>query len=200
MTNQIAVGMKSGRREVGTAELIVIRHGATASPGTLNGRTDVGLATRPAPLAFDPGVLWTSPARRARETVAGLFPGREAQEDVRLWEQDFGVWDGVAYSDLPDTGDLSLEALAALKADGGESHIEMAARVRPVLEAASGLALTEDTRVTIVAHAGTVRAALALATGSEAAGLAFQIAHLGATRFRCYPGGLAVLSVNEVLA
>ena len=199
MTNQIAVGMKSGRRDLGPAELIVIRHGETDSPGTLNGRTDVRLAALPAPLAFDPGVLWTSPARRARETVAGLFPGREAREDARLWEQDFGVWDGAAYSDLPDTGDLSLPELSALKVEGGESYAEMVARVRPALEAASAQALNEETRVTVVAHAGTVRAALSLAMGSEAEALAFQIAHLGSTRFRCYPGGLAVLSVNEVL-
>lgn len=178
----------------------MIRHGATDSPGTLNGRTDVGLAARPAPVSFNPGVLWVSPARRARETAAGLFPGWEAREDARLREQDFGTWDGVAYGELPDTGDLSLDALAGLKAEGGESHAEMVARVRPALETASAQALKEGTRVTVVAHAGTVRAALALAMGSEAAALAFQIAHLGATRFRCYSGGLAVLSVNEVFA
>ena len=182
-----------------TAELILIRHGETDSPDTLNGRTDVGLAARPGPVALDVGAVWVSPASRARETAAGLFPGRGVTEDERLWEQDFGVWDGVAYADLPDFGELSLADLAILKSENGESFSEMVGRVRPALEAAAALALQQERRVAIVAHAGTVRSALAVAMRAEAAALAFQVPYLGATRLRCHPGGFAVTAVNEVL-
>ena len=199
MTNQIVIGMESGRGKLGEAELILIRHGETDSPGALNGRTDVGLAERPTALTFDPGTLWSSPAKRALETAGGLFPGQAVKQDHRLWEQDFGAWDGVPFDALPDTGNLSLEELAVLQPEGGESHKQMLARISPALQEAIQVAVSSDTRVTIVAHAGTVRAALFLAMKSEAAPLAFQIAHLRATRFRCYPGGLAVRSVNEVL-
>lgn len=178
----------------------MIRHGATDSPAALNGRTDVGLAEQPSALSFDPGMLWVSPARRARETAEGMFPGRDMREDARLWEQDFGVWDGKPFSELPDTGRLTLDELAQLRADDGESHVDMLARVQPALEEAVSVAISRSARVTIVAHAGTVRAALALAMKAGAATLAFQIEHLRATRFRCYSGGMAVRSVNETLA
>ncbi|MEM6761218.1 MAG: histidine phosphatase family protein, partial [Pseudomonadota bacterium] len=76
---------------------------------------------------------------------------------------------------------------------------DMLARVQPAIREAADLAIAENTRVAIVAHAGTVRAALALAMETAAPALAFQVTHLGAARFRCFPGGLAVTVVNEVL-
>lgn len=191
--------MKSGCGALRGGELIIIRHGATDSPGTLNGRTDVGLAATPKPLALEIGAVWVSPARRARETAAGLFPGIAPVEDARLWEQDFGVWDGRAFADIPDVGELSREDLAALRAEGGESFHDMVARVRPALEEAAALAQNTAHPVAVVAHAGIARVALAMAMGADAAALAYQIAHLGATRLTCYPGGFAVTAVNERL-
>lgn len=186
-------------RALQSGELIIIRHGATDSPGTLNGRTDVGLAAVPEPVGLEIGALWVSPARRARATAVGLFPGVTAHEDERLWEQDFGVWDGRDLADIPDVGELSRAELAALKAEGGESFHDLVARVRPALEAASVLAMGMGRPVVVVAHAGIVRVALSMAMGVEAAALAFQIGHLGATRLTCYPGGFAVKAVNERL-
>lgn len=182
------------------AELILIRHGPTLRPEALHGRTDIGLKARPAPVSLEIEGLWVSPAARARETAMGLFPGATPREDARLWEQDFGSWEGMLYSDLPDVGALPRDELAVLTGEGGESFSSMVARVRPALEEAASEAIGRGSRVAVVAHAGTVRAALTLAMGEVSAALAFQIAHLGATRFRCYPGGLAVTAVNEVLA
>ncbi len=183
-----------------TGELILIRHGKTDSPGRLNGRTDVGLSAQPGRLKMPVATVWTSPARRARQTGEALFPGVSLQEDARLWEQDFGSWDGMAYAELPDLGDLSRAELADLKSDGGESFRDMVRRVRPAVEVLAETALSEQWPVVIVAHAGTVRAALACATGDVEGALAFEIDHLRATRLRCYSGGLAVTSVNEALA
>lgn len=183
-----------------TGELIIIRHGPTVSPGTLNGRTDVSLAVRPAPVALDIAALWVSPAARARDTAMGLFPGVAQRQDHRLWEQDFGVHDGMAFADLPDTGRLSKAELADLMPEGGESFRDMVRRVRPALEEAASAARAETRPVAVVAHAGIVRVALAMALGDTPAALAFQVSHLGATRLTCFEDGFAITAVNERLA
>ncbi len=181
-------------------ELIVIRHGKTVSPETLNGRNDVALAQQPEPVSLKIGALWVSPAIRARETAAGLFPDHKQKIDARLWEQDFGVMDGMAFADLPDIGVLSKPELADLKAEGGESFHDMAARAEPALREAAALALDSDAPVAVVAHAGIVRVALAMAMEAAPAALAYQIAYEGATRLSCFEGGFAVTAVNERLS
>lgn len=180
------------------AELILIRHGPTDAPGRLHGRSDPGLAEAPARAAFAVDAIRVSPARRARATAEALWPGTELREDARLWEQDFGDWDGLAYADLPDLGELGREALADHAPPGGESFAGMAARVATALREAGA---TAEGRVAVVAHAGTVRAGLALALGDTPAALAFEVDHLSATRLRCLPGGgFSVIAVNEALA
>lgn len=185
------------------SELILIRHGATDRPGHLCGRTDVGLADVPvmpngAALA-DSQTIWVSPARRARQTATGLWPDRVLHEDARLWEQNFGAWDGLPYSEVPDVGVLSPAALAELKAEGGESFADVVARVEPALQEAGQAALAQGP-ICIVAHAGVIRAGLALAIGHVPGGLAFQVDHLSVTRLRWTAHhGFAVISVNETL-
>lgn len=183
------------------AELILIRHGATEAPGRLHGRSDPGLAVRPGPSSLGVAAVWTSPALRARETAAALWPDVPACEDARLWEQDFGVWDGLPYSDLPDLGDLDRDALARHAPEAGESYLTMVARVLPALREAAEAALSAGGAVAVVGHAGTVRAGLALALADPSEALAFEVGYLAATRLRCLPGGrFAVISVNGVLA
>lgn len=184
---------------MGKAELILIRHGVTDSPGTLNGRTDVGLAETPSQVSLELEALYVSPAKRAVATAKGLFPGVAQIEDPRLWEQNFGAWDGMPFADVPDVGPLSRDELAGLKAEGGESFAEMVARARSALVEIADVSLELGGLVGVVAHAGTVRAALAVAMGDVPGALAFEVAHLGATRLRVFEGGLAVKTVNEVL-
>lgn len=180
--------------EFATNELLLIRHAPVAEPGRLCGRTDPpahvpGVAALRARLAGVERVL-TSPARRCRQTADALWPGRAIPDDARLWEQDFGRFDGARLGDLPDLGPLPLAALAAWRYPDGESFLDMAARVRDVIEAPS------EGPLAIVAHAGTVRAALGLALGDVARGLAFEIAPLSLTRLRRYEGGLSIVQTN----
>ena len=107
------------------------------------------------------------------------------REDARLWEQDFGDWDGRPYADLPDIGNLDRAALADHRPKGGESFADMVARVAPALREAGRQAREADAPIAVVAHAGTVRAGLALATGDMPGALAFEVGHLSATRLRC---------------
>lgn len=189
--------------EISASELFLIRHGPTDMPGHLCGRTDAGLAANVTfPQKFALGrvtSIWTSPAVRARDTAKGLWPGRNCRHDARLWEQDFGDWDGLAYADVPDMGELSGNALADLAAPGGESFRDVVTRVRPAIRAAADDALATGP-VAIVAHAGVIRAALAVAMEDVAAALAFEVDHLSVTRLRCLPGGaLTIISVNGAL-
>lgn len=186
--------------KISSSELILIRHGASDQPGRLCGRTDAGLAEVP---GLPSGsrlaklqAIWTSPARRCRETAAGLWPGRAVHEDVRLWEQDFGAWDGLAHGELPDLGELSREELADLSGPGGESFSEVCGRVAPALREIGG----EGEAAVVVGHAGVIRAALALATGNVPGALAFEVDHLSVTRLRRLGDAYSVIAVNEVLA
>lgn len=189
-------------------ELLLIRHAPAATGGRLAGRLDVPLEPGAGPalaraaaalagMAGMPGVVRvvSSPALRCRQTAAALFPDHGATTDPRLWEQDFGAEDGMPLADLPDLGPLDRDALAARCPPGGESFAQMAARVASALRdlaAAAG-------PVAVVAHAGTVRAGLALALGSAPAALAFEVAPLSLTRLRCHPGGWSVAAVNLAL-
>lgn len=181
--------------------LYLIRHAPTVAQGRLCGRTDVDAITMADEVTARvrahvpvPSRVITSPARRCVQTHAMVF-GADAPPpptDPRLWEQDFGDHEDTPYADLPDIGVLAGDDLAAYCPPNGESFAAMCARVAPALvEAASG-----DGDVVIVAHAGTVRAALALAIGSPGPAMGFEVANLSVSTFRGYDGGLSVGSVN----
>jgi len=181
-------------------EVILVRHAPALTDGRLCGRTDVAAdctdrrrldALRAA--IGDPGRVLLSPALRCRQTAAALWPDLgEPDTDAALWEQDFGAWDGSRLTDVPDLGPLTPEELARHRPPNGESFADLCARVAPVLarQATGG-------RVTIVAHAGTVRAALALALGAVPPALSFDVAPLSMTRLQAFPGGgWSVAAVN----
>ncbi|MCV2864003.1 histidine phosphatase family protein [Albidovulum sediminicola] len=178
----------------------MIRHAPAITGGRLCGRTDVPADLRNAASIAalrkalgQPDHLSVSPALRCRQTLDAIWPDATATEDAALWEQDFGQWDGQPYSALPDIGALSGAALADHRPPGGESFADLCARAAPAI----GGAARRDGTVAIVAHAGIVRAALALALGSPGAALAFDVAPLSATRLRPLDGGgFGIISVN----
>lgn len=184
-----------------TTELLLIRHAPALSGGRLAGRSDVAAdCTDLQALAGLRAVIGTadhrviSPARRCVETAAALWTDLPAADtDARLWEQDFGDWEGLATQDLPDLGALPPEQLAAMRPPGGESFADLCARAAPALEALAA----RGGRVAVVAHAGTLRAALALALGNQSAALAFQLAPLSLTRLtRIHGTGWSIGAVN----
>ncbi len=173
---------------VDETRLILIRHAPALHEGRLAGRRDVAANLSDA-AQFDAlramlareGVTRrvSSPARRCVQTAGVLWPGQDASQDARLWEQDFGAWEGMAFADLPDLGNLSRADLAAHCPPGGESFTDLCARVTPALqEIASAPGV-----VAVVAHAGVIRAAL----GVGPAALGFEIAPLSVTMLRVFP-------------
>lgn len=172
-------------------ELLLIRHAPADDGSRLHGRRDVAavlpsatelVAVRRVIGRVDRVI--SSPALRCRQTAEALFPGQPATVEPRLWEQDFGAWEGKALADLPDLGPLTRDDLARHAPPGGESFAALYARCTPALTELAGT----GGRVALIAHAGTIRAALALAAGSVAAGLAFEIAPLSLTEIRCFGG------------
>ncbi len=176
------------------ADLIIIRHAASRPAGRIAGRLDVsaqlpedeilaGARRRLAELDVPSRVI-ASPARRCLESAAALCPKAAIQQDARLWEQDFGDWEGLESAAMPDLGMLNRAGIATFRPPSGESFLDVAARAGAALAeiAAAGSAL-------IFGHAGTVRAGLGLALGSAPLGLAFEVAPFSATRLRALPDG-----------
>ncbi len=188
--------------------LLLIRHARALTAGLLAGRLDVPASLPPEPALAQArrhlALLWeghpprlvTSPAQRCRQTALALFPDLQPATDARLQEQHFGAWEGLQTSALPDLGPLSRAALAAHRPPGGESFQDIAARAVPALRetAAQGPAI-------IFTHAGIIRAALGLALGDFAQGLAFEIAPFSVTLLTALPeGNWSVGFVNQPLA
>lgn len=158
--------------------LSILRHAPAVTQGRLAGRRDVpadcsdrdALARVRSRIGVTDHVI-CSPALRCRQTADALGLTPDAI-DPALWEQDFGAWEGLPYAELPDLGPLTTNQLAHHRPEAGESFVDLCARITPALRA-----LTRDTL--IVAHAGTVRAALSLVAGNGA--LSFAVAPLSLT-------------------
>ena len=187
---------------LGQTEIMLIRHAPALTEGRMAGRRDVASDCSDA-LAFAAlrgavGVVdhWRiSPALRCVQTAAVLWPDVAPSQDARLWEQDFGAWEGVAFADLPDLGVLTGAVLAAHRPPEGESFLDLYDRVTPALAEAAAL----GGRVVIIAHAGVIRAALGLALGAAELGLAFQVAPLSLTTIVALPGGaFSIAGVNRM--
>lgn len=150
--------------------MIFLRHPKPeAPPGLCYGRRD--LAPGPEAAAeiaralaetLPVGRVLASPARRCRglaEALAGR-DGVALEIDARLWELDFGAWEGRRWWDIPRAeSDPWAEDPWAVAPPGGETFAALHARVAAALaEAASGTAL--------VTHAGPIRAARMILTGA----------------------------------
>lgn len=107
-------------------------------------------------LAADPLPVYTSPARRARETAEVLAPAPRVVDDVR--ELDFGEADGLTYDEVaerwPALYEQWLAAPTGVVFPGGERFDDFRRRVVAALEGLHRPAL-------VVTHAGVIRTALA---------------------------------------
>jgi len=182
------------------AELTLIRHAPVVPDGRVYGRRDLAADCNDRAM-FDalraqvpvPGRLIHSPALRCVQTLSALWPGSAATPCPALREQDFGAGEGLCYTDLPDLGPLPRRELCDHRPPGGERLADRCARAAPALEE-----LARAGPATIVAHAGTIRAALALALGAVSGALAFEIAPLSVTRIACLPdGNFIIREVNS---
>lgn len=176
-----------------------LRHGPLAAPDRIAGQDEAALA--PWPLDAPPriplpqGAVWlTSPLGRCVASAAYLTSAPPTPEP-RLMEQHFGVWQGRRHADLADAPSYAdfWRDPAHATPPGGESFAQQCARVAAaVLDWGGRLASNGDGPCDVVAmaHAGTIRAALAQALGLDAAqALAFVVDPLSLTRIDLILGG-----------
>lgn len=178
----------------------LIRHGPIAPPhvGLINGQRDVAcdLSDRDRlawlAAALPPRALWlTSHLSRSQATAAAIDGSPPPRVDADLAEQAFGQWEGRSWEQLTPEAPRELARFWANPGErrppGGESFADMVARVQQAL--ARILAQDEHDQVVIVAHAGTVRAFLAVALDDLSAGLKFAVDPLSLTRMDAYVDG-----------
>ncbi|SDH86989.1 histidine phosphatase family protein [Roseospirillum parvum] len=204
--------------------LWLVRHApvAGADAGRINGQRDVPCDTTDRLALFAlAGALprgarvLCSPLTRCKATLAaaidsGFRPDGPETLEPDLMEQDFGAWAGKSWAELTDhpLARRMWAEPATTRPPDGESFADQVARVGPLLERI--VADTPGGDVVLVCHAGTIRAALAVALNVDpAAALAFQIDPLSLTRLDAYPadpapgkrrkldGGWAVVWVNR---
>ena len=125
-------------------KVALIRHSTPRiAPGICYGRLDVAVDLSAdeqtlGKLVSEPGLhgarrVWTSPAIRCRCLAEAITRSLSAplSVDHRLWELNFGVWEGQAWATI-DRADLDRWAASLLTCapPGGESGAELIARIR----------------------------------------------------------------------
>jgi broad specificity phosphatase PhoE len=158
--------------------LVLVRHGQSASNAAqaLAGRIDAPLTelgraqARLAGAALGDVVeLRSSSLRRARETAELLDAGSPSIDD-RFIEIDFGVHDGTPLSEVPPELWERFFADPSFRPEGGESLLDLEARVGEALEEAfseGGPARREDGDLVVVSHVSPIKAAVALVLGAS---------------------------------
>ena len=151
--------------------MIFLRHPVTeAVPGLCYGRMDLGLgagadaqiaaALENCPRAVS---IVSSPAVRCRALADPLASrdGVVASYDPRIWELDFGSWEGRMWDDIPRAeSDPWAADYWNIAPPGGESFARLCTRVGDVLAEV-------PTDSVVIAHAGVIRAARILLEGAS---------------------------------
>ena len=180
-----------------------VRHApVTVNDGRCYGQTDLPCDTSDA-ATFEAlarllprDAVWvTSTLQRTHLTAAAIvraglpgpdpIPGPEVLVEPELAEQHFGEWQGVKYTDLPHKQAETLHrfwlAPAHVAAPGGESYMDLVARVTPAVRRLTREHAGRD--IIAVTHGGTIRAALGEALDlTPEAQLAIEIANCSLTR------------------
>jgi alpha-ribazole phosphatase len=136
-----------------------------------------------------------SQAKRAQETALAL--GLEPHVEPAFNEQDFGQWTGRKHGQLRRDFGVAYDDFwrepARQRPPGGESFGEQIARVRTAIDALPA------GDVVVVAHAGTIRAVLAIALGISAeTALGFVIDPWSLTRLDRLDQVWRIVAVNRV--
>ncbi len=136
------------------------------------------------------GAVWvTSHLRRARDTAATILRNRgesvEPRIETAFGEQNFGEWQGTPYDAVDRIPDKPPHRFwfttPGHRPPGGESFLDLIARVVPVIERLTREHTGRD--VVAVAHGGPIRAAIAHALDLDADGaFAFVTDNLSVTR------------------
>ena len=162
-----------GRDQIpgGRQAIIFLRHPKpVAENGVCYGRTDLdigaeGEAQIVGALAATPPAMRViaSPARRCRALAVAIAErdGAPLSFDARLWEMDFGAWEGRCWDEIPaaESEPWSADPWNVAPPDG-ETFTVMRERVAAAL-------LGAGPGTTVVCHAGPIRMAWMIFTGAD---------------------------------
>ena len=176
-----------------------LRHGPIAAPnaGRINGQLDVdadlsdSATVRALAGALPDGARWiTSSLKRTHQTAAALLQSAEYEAapeiEAAFSEQHFGDWQGMTWDEVAGSPDADAfwKDAGGTRPPGGESFSEQISRVADAVTRLSKVHLGRD--LVVVAHAGTIRAALAHALGLDATrGLSLTVDTLSLSRIDC---------------
>ncbi len=195
----------------GAARWWLLRHAPVPCPfGRIHGRLDVACDTSEEeefralartipinPVLVESGLIRCRQTAGALEAAGLLLPAPIVEPD--LAEQDFGRWQGRSWNDLEAAKDPDLAGFwrdpAGTAPPGGESFAAMIERVSAVVHDLSAAHAGRD--ILAIVHAGTIRAALAMALDLDPArALRFSIHPLSLTRIEFFADGWRVEVVN----
>ena len=146
-----------------------------------------------------------TPLSRTRRTAQAIFaagyPVQELAVEPGLIEQHLGEWQGLVHAALPARLAQPKHPFWPLAGTelppGGETFVEMIARVGPAIESLAVRYVGQD--VVAVSHGGAIRAAVAhcLRIGADNA-LHLSVNNLSLTRLERHDDGWRVVCVNEM--
>lgn len=151
------------------------------------------------------GARWfTTPLTRTRATAVAIFaagyPEAELEVEPRFVEQHLGEWQGITHEEftarLTEPPHPFWPHSAGERPPGGESLGDVIGRVGPALNGMADEMRGQD--VVIIAHGGSIRAAVAHAMGLDPhQAFQFSVRNLSLTRLENHAGHWRVASVNE---
>jgi alpha-ribazole phosphatase len=159
--------------------IFTCRHAPAAVEGVCYGRSNVPLKMAPGPAAdlvverlgaVEPRAIWSSPLARARDLAEQIAHrlGVPMHADARLSEIDFGLWEGLPYSEIERRDRARFLRWQAdwefLPAPGGESLHQLQDRVEAWYKGRQSELDGAD--VLVVSHAGPIRALRAHVLGT----------------------------------
>jgi broad specificity phosphatase PhoE len=114
---------------------------------------------------FQPELVVASPFLRARETARVIAEILKLPLEVEplLYERDVGVLQGQSYDALHAALNYDADAPWLWKPEGGESYVDVQARVAPILDRLAQAHASRD--VVIVSHGGVMQTLWAHVTG-----------------------------------
>ena len=190
-----------------------VRHApVTANKGCVYGQTDhpcdvshTPTFQRLAKLLPKDAIWVTSNLLRTKQTAAAIHehlppppPAPEAHDE--LAEQHFGTWQGMTYEAIKNGSQGAWHkfwlAPAATAPPGGESFIDLMARVTPTVERLSKTYGGRD--IIAVTHGGTIRAAIAQALHlSPEKALSVEVENCSLTRIDLHQGPVSSHAPEE---
>jgi broad specificity phosphatase PhoE len=186
--------------------LILLRHGQTTAnaQALLQGHMNLPLdpeGERQAQRSgeylratFPDALVISSPLMRAHQTA--LAVSNDVVIDERFIELDYGQWDGIALTDVDAQSWADWRADPGFRPPGGETLVELDARVRPALDEIAERA--QHGHVIVVSHVSPIKSGVtwALGVGPEVSWRC-QLDRASICRIAISPRGPSLVALND---